>query len=123
MVWRPRRHRDRRSTQRLRIEGCEAANFHSMWDGAIIDDILGIDRPPHDFAPRLATTRPEAADLNRRISGVREARWAPPGLAANLGAATEKWAKGRQPLAEPRKKKFPPDREAVGKIPMKIIRG
>src|SRR4051794_18987790 len=83
-----------------------------MWDGAIIDDILGIDRPPHDFAPRLAKTRPEAADLNRRISGVREARWAPPGLAANLGAATVQWANESHALARTAYNKLPPRRRS-----------
>jgi S1/P1 Nuclease len=85
----------------------DSANLHSLWDGEIIDDILGIDRPPHDFAPRLEITRPEAADLNSRISGIQEARWAPPGLAANLGVATIQWANGSHSLARTAYKKLP----------------
>src|SRR4051794_2115166 len=61
----------------------DSTNLPSLWDGEMIDDILGINRPPHNFAPRLEITHPEAAHLNGMISGIHEASWAPPGLAAN----------------------------------------
>lgn len=85
----------------------DSTNLHSIWDGEIIDDVLGIDRPPHDFAARLEITRPEAAALNGAISDIQAASWAPPGLAANLGAATIQWANGSHALARTAYSKLP----------------
>lgn|SRR5215813_3819715 len=82
-------------------------NLHSVWDGQVIDDELGIIREPHDFTAHLDETRPEAATLNSEITDQQAATWAPNGLSTNLLDAVTKWANDSHALAKTAYRELP----------------
>jgi len=74
-------------------------NFHSLWDGGMIEDVLEIQLGPH-FEPDLQATTAEAMTLNAAIRATDAAVWAPVGLVDQLAIATVEWANDSHKLAQ-----------------------
>ena len=74
-------------------------NFHSLWDGGIIEEALDLELGPH-FAPNLKGTFAEAMKLNKKIRDNDAAAWAPDGLAGQLDTVVVDWANDTHVLAQ-----------------------
>jgi nuclease S1 len=84
-------------------------NFHSLWDGGLIEDALDVELGPH-FTPDLQATAAEAAKLNQKIRASDAAAWAPEGLSAHLDTATVDWANESHALAQTAYRQLPTPR-------------
>jgi hypothetical protein len=84
-------------------------NFHSLWDGGLIEDVLDIELGPH-FTPDLQATAAEAAKLNAKIRAGDAAAWAPEGLSSDLGTATVDWANESHAFAQSAYRELPTPR-------------
>jgi S1/P1 Nuclease len=76
-----------------------STNFHSVWDGGMIEEALDVHLGPH-FQPDLQATAAEAKKLNAKILEANAAAWAPDGLAAHLDTAPIQWANESHALAQ-----------------------
>jgi hypothetical protein len=74
-------------------------NFHSVWDGGMIEQALDLHHDAH-FQPDLQATGAEAKKLNAKISDTDAAAWGPDGLLAQLDTATIRWANESHALAQ-----------------------
>ena len=87
----------------------KSTNFHSVWDGGIIEQALDVHLGPH-FQPNLQATAAEAAKLNKKIRDTDAAAWAPDGLTAHLDTATVEWANESHALAQTAYRNLPTPR-------------
>lgn len=81
-------------------------NFHSLWDGGMIEQVLDVELGPH-FQPDLRATAAAAKKLNGQIPDNDAVAWAPTGLADHLDTVTVKWANESHALAQNAYKNLP----------------
>jgi len=74
-------------------------NFHSIWDGGMIEEALDVQLGPH-FMPDLRATAADAKKLNEKIRDTDVTAWAPDDLATHLDTATVEWANNSHALAQ-----------------------
>ena len=83
--------------------------FHSLWDGGMIEDVLQVKLGPH-FQPDLQATAAEAKKLDKKINDNDAKAWAPEGLIDQLDTATVKWANDSLTLAQTAYRNLPTHR-------------
>jgi hypothetical protein len=87
----------------------KSTNFHSVWDGGIIEEALDLQLGSH-FQPDLKATAAEATKLNEKIRDTDAAAWAPDGLTAHIDMATVDWANESHALAQTAYRNLPTPR-------------
>lgn len=74
-------------------------NFHSVWDGGMIEDELQLTLGDH-FQPDLTATAADATKLEQDISDTDAKAWAPQGLLNHLDTTLIRWATDSHGLAQ-----------------------
>ena len=85
----------------------KSTNLHSVWDGRIIEQALGVTLGP-SFAPNLAAAQQVAAVLGSNVSTNQAAKWAPTGLTSQLDVVPAQWANESHLLAQTAYRNLPP---------------
>lgn len=91
----------------------KSTNLHSVWDGRIIEQALGVTLGPN-FAPDLPATQQVATVLGGNISANQASHWAPAGLTSQLDVVAAEWANESHALAQTAYRNLPPSRRPEG---------
>ena len=84
---------------KVRFREHHSDNFHSVWDGGMIEDVLQLTLGDH-FQPNLTATFADAQKLEMGISDMDAKAWAPQGLLDHLDTTLVKWANDSHSLAQ-----------------------
>jgi S1/P1 Nuclease len=84
---------------KIRFRDHRNDNFHSVWDGGMIEDELQLTLGDH-FQPNLTATAADAKKLEQKISDTDAKAWAPQDLLGHLDATLVKWANDSHSLAQ-----------------------
>src|SRR6516165_2729104 len=84
---------------KVRFREHHSDNFHSVWDGGMIEDVLQLTLGDH-FQPNLTATFADAQKLEMGISDLDAKAWAPQGLLDHLDTTLVKWANDSHSLAQ-----------------------
>src|SRR5690242_21579080 len=76
---------------KVRIRKHHSDNFHSVWDGGMIEYTLQLTLGDH-LQPNLTATFADAKKLEKNISDADAKAWAPQGLLGHFDTTLIKWA-------------------------------
>ena len=96
---------------KIRFRTHRSISFHSVWDGAMIEDELQLQLGDH-FQPNLQQTAADAKKLNERISDTDGKAWAPEGLIDQLDTTLISWANQSHTRAQTAYRNLPIHRPA-----------